>query len=57
MDFEASGGLFVTWSLIRDEMQAGVVRFLTDTLNPVLENPELPSRDPSPIPVVLPTTS
>lgn len=56
MDYESRGGLFVTWSLIRDEKQAGVVRFLTDTLSPVLENPELPGKDISPIPVALPAT-
>ena len=54
MDYEVHGGLFVTWSLIRTEFQDGVVAFLTDTLDPAVENPEVPGEDVLPIPVVPP---
>ncbi len=56
MSFEARGGLFVTWALIKGDLQDGVVRFLSDILDPVLENPEFSSRNVPAIPVVLPTT-
>lgn len=39
MEYEKNGGLYVTWSPIRQERQNGVVKFLTETLKPVVENP------------------
>ena len=52
-EYESRGGLFVTWARIRDEFQDGVVRFLTDTLDPKVENPSA-ARKAEPIPVLSP---
>ncbi len=51
---DARGGLFVTWALVRDEYQAGVVRFLIDELKPIVDNPNAPGREVRPIAVRLP---
>jgi len=48
------GGLFVTWSQVKPEYQAGVVRYLLRTLAPVIENPEEFNDDDPPIPVFPP---
>ncbi len=48
------GGLYVTWGLIRDEFRAGVVRYLTEELHPVVENERAPGREVKPIPVGFP---
>ena len=53
MGYESRGGLFVTWATIRDEFQDGVVRFLTDSLDPKVENPGT-KRKADPIPVLSP---
>jgi hypothetical protein len=52
--YDTRGGLFVTWALIRDEYQPGVVRYLTAELKPVVENSKLPGDDVQPIAVLLP---
>ncbi len=47
------GGLFVTWSLIRNEFQDGVVRYLTEVMQPKVNNPAA-SHSAKPIPVLIP---
>jgi hypothetical protein len=54
MDYEVNGGLYVTWSLIRDEYQPGVVKYLSSLMKPLVENPDLPFIDEDPIPVLAP---
>ena len=54
MDYDRRGGLYVTWAPIREEFQAGVVRFLTEELKPVVENERAPGRETKPIPVLIP---
>lgn len=51
---EVHGGLYVSWALIREEYQEGVVKYLTDTLRPSVENPEFRRADVVPIPVIAP---
>jgi hypothetical protein len=52
--YEAHGGLFVSWALIRPAHQDGVVRYLTATLDPLVENPYAPGDDVEPISVLSP---
>ncbi len=54
MDYEKRGGLFVTWSNIRDEYQPGVVRYLTEKMDPEVENPEAARIKADPVPVTFP---
>ncbi len=54
MDYDSRGGLFVTWSRIRDEFQAGVVRYLTESLKPQVGNPSARGIGAKPIPVLSP---
>lgn len=54
MRHEVHGGLYVSWALIREEYQEGVVKYLTDTLRPSAENPEFRRADVMPVPVIAP---
>ncbi len=51
---EVHGGLYVTWALVREEYQDGVVKYLTDSLKPRVENPEFRPTDVIPVPVTIP---
>lgn len=54
MDREIHGGLFVTWSLVREEFQDGVVSYLIENLEILVDNPEARRNKDLPIPVVIP---
>jgi hypothetical protein len=54
MEFQEHGSLFVTWSEIRREYQAGVVKYLYKILKPIVANPESPDEDVPPIAVYPP---
>ena len=54
MAYESRGGLYATWSLIRAEYRAGVVRFLSDRFDPLLDNGDAGSRQAAPVPVLAP---
>lgn len=54
MEYDRHGHLFVTWSEIKPEFQPGVVQYLIDVLNPLIENPLAPDEDEPPIPVFPP---
>lgn len=54
MSYEANGGIYATWALIRDELQDGVVGFLTKILKPMIRNPDAPGPEVDPVPVQIP---
>jgi hypothetical protein len=54
MEFQGHGSLFVTWSEIRQEFQAGVVQYLNNILKPIVANPKPPDKDETPIAVYPP---
>ena len=54
MYYEVRGRLWITWSLIKPEFQEGVLRFLHDRLNPIIETPNIENIDAAPIPVFPP---
>ena len=54
MEFEKNGGLYVTWSPVREERQNGVVRFLHETMAPKVTNPAAESVKDGPVNVKLP---
>ena len=45
MDYERHGSLFVTWSEIKQEFQAGVEQYLIKILKPLIPNPKPPDKD------------
>ena len=49
MAYESSGGLYVTWSLIRPEFRDGVVRFLSDRFDPLLGDGGVGKAAPVPV--------
>ncbi len=54
MQYEVNGGLFITWSLIREKMQPGVMRYLSAALEPLVAGPKGPGKRVTPIPVLVP---
>lgn len=54
MGYEVNGGLFVTWANIRDEFQGGVVKYLNDAMDPLVENPAAHVSKDGPVPVIFP---
>jgi len=55
MYYDSQGGLFVTWALVREEYHDGVLRFLIDSMKPLVRTPRPPSNKVKPLPVLLPT--
>jgi hypothetical protein len=54
MQYDIRGGLYVTWSLIKTEFQNGVVRYLTDSMDLLVPNPNEPGMKITPVPVFAP---
>jgi len=52
--YEKRGGVFVTWSQIKNEYQDGVLRHLIDTLDLLVPPAGTPGRNTKPIPVFPP---
>ncbi len=52
--YEVNGGLYVTWSPVLRDKQKGVVRFLSEAMQPVVENPAAQNIKDGPINVVVP---
>ena len=56
MDYDVHGGLYVAWSPIREEFQEGVVRYLHETLKPLVDNRGSYDEDVEPVPVLAPSS-
>ena len=54
--YDLRGGLFVSWALIREEYRNGALRFLNDSMKPLVPSPDIPGGDVTPIPVIGPLT-
>lgn len=48
------GGLFVTWATIKEEFQAGVLKYLAEAMHPLVENPDHPGPEVAPVAVTVP---
>ena len=40
--YNVRGGLFVSWALIREEYRNGALRFLNDSMKPLVPSPDIP---------------
>lgn len=54
MEYNSRGGLFVTWAPIKPEYRQGVLRFLTESMEPLIENPKAARITEEPVPVLVP---
>ena len=55
--YKTNGGLFVTWSLVKEEFRRGVLLHLTRALKPLIVNPRAPTEETEhtkPIAVLVP---
>lgn len=55
-NYNVRGGLFVSWALIRQDYRDGVLRFLNDSMKPLVPGPDIPGENVTPIPVIGPLT-
>ncbi|WNK00665.1 hypothetical protein L2D14_04400 [Thalassospiraceae bacterium LMO-JJ14] len=54
MSYEVNGGLFVSWAPILKLRRNGVMRFLIEAMQPVVENPDAKGIKDGPISVIVP---
>jgi hypothetical protein len=54
MQYEVNGGLFITWSLVREKMQLGVIEYLTSVLESLVASPKGSVKRVTPVPVLMP---
>ena len=54
--YNVRGGNFISWALIREEYRDGALRFLNDSMKPLVPGPDIPGEDVTPIPVIGPLT-
>jgi hypothetical protein len=55
-NYNVCGGLFISWALIRQDYRDGVLRFLNDSMKPLVPGPDIPGENVTPIPVIGPLT-
>ena len=54
MQYEVNGGFFITWSLVREKMQLGVIEYLTSVLESLVASPKGSVKRVTPVPVLMP---
>ena len=54
MRYESRGGVFVSWAMIRPEYQDGVLKYLLETMDTLIDNPKPPGKDVTALPVMAP---
>jgi hypothetical protein len=57
MYYDNQGGLYVTWAMVREKHRDGVLRYLIDTMKPLVNTRRPPKKKVTPLPVLLPTDS
>jgi hypothetical protein len=57
MGYEVNGGLIVTWAFIKAEFQGGVVKYLNEAMDPLVENAAAAVSGDRPIAVIFPGKS
>lgn len=53
-EYDERGGVYVSWALIRPEFQDGVLKYLLETMTPLIENPNPPGKSVTALPVLAP---
>ncbi|NQU57064.1 MAG: hypothetical protein HQ513_07500 [Rhodospirillales bacterium] len=43
MKYDGRGGVFVSWAMIRPEFQDGVLKYLLETMAPIIDHPKPPN--------------
>ena len=54
MEFDIRGGVFATWALVRPEYQDGVLKYLLQSMSPVIDHPKPPKKNIEELPVLSP---
>jgi hypothetical protein len=53
-DHDERGGVYVSWALVRPEYQDGVLKYLLESMAPLIDNPRPPGKDVTALPVLAP---
>ncbi|MBL6932714.1 MAG: hypothetical protein ISR45_07165 [Rhodospirillales bacterium] len=54
MEYERRGGVFVSWALVRPEYQDGVLKYLLESMSPLVDHPNPPKKSVEALPVLAP---
>lgn len=54
LEYNVHGGLFVSWAPVRPEYHAGVIKFLRESMKPLIDRGPPSPEDVEPIPVTAP---
>ncbi len=54
MEYDNRGGVYVSWALIRPEYQDGVLKYLLQSMTPLIDHPKPPKQDVVALPVLAP---
>ncbi len=54
LEYDARGGLFIAWALIKPEYRPGIVKYLRKSMKPLLERGAPIDEKVAPIPVIAP---
>ena len=54
MAYDKRGGNYVAWALIRPEYQDGVLKYLLESMQPLVDHPRPPGKKVEPLPVFAP---
>ncbi|MBT4933551.1 MAG: hypothetical protein HOL66_06705 [Rhodospirillaceae bacterium] len=54
MNYESRGGVFASWAMVRPEYQDGVLKYLLESMAPLIDNPKPPGKDVTALPVMAP---
>lgn len=54
MGYDNRGGVFVSWAMVRPEYQDGVLKYLLESMNPLIDHPKPPGKSVEALPVMSP---
>jgi len=54
MEYESRGGVFVSWAMVRPEYQDGVLKYLLQSMDPIIPHPSPPKKNVEELPVMSP---
>jgi len=54
MEYDDRGGVFVSWAMVRPEFQDGVLKYLMETMDPLIGHPNPPNEKIQALPVFAP---
>ncbi len=54
MSYDNRGGVFASWAMVRPEYQDGVLKYLLESMSPLIDHPKPPGKKVEALPVLSP---